>query len=313
MAEIVVTGGQGFLGKNLTDRLASLGEDVCSTYNYTLPTQTPKSNLSFHRVDVTRFEECLKLINQENPKIIFHLVAQPVVTSATRHPFSTEELTIRGSYNMLEAIRQAGSPTAVIYISSDKVYGNNVNAVETSPLNGIDHPYNVSKICGDVLAQMYAKYYGLPITIVRSANIYGRGDFHWDRLIPGTCRDIIQKKPIVLRSNGKQLRDYIYINDLLDAYVSIMDVALLGSIEKGTVINFGSELSWTPIEVVDMLLACAKQIDTPVSILGKAKDEIDKQHINYEFATKLLGWKPKVSLEDGLDKTFAWYKDWFSK
>lgn len=313
MAEVIITGGQGFLGRNLTNHLVALGEDVCSTYNYTLPNRSPKSNLSFHRVDVTRFEECLKLINQENPKVVFHLVAQPIVTSATKHPFSTEELTIRGSYNMLEAIRQAGTDTRVIYYSSDKVYGNNDNAVEDSPLLGTDHPYNASKICGDVMAQMYAQYYKIPVTIVRSANLYGAGDFHWDRLVPGVCKSILQDESITVRSNGKLLRDYIYIDDILDACVRIMDKSRQGKINTGTIINFGAKQSVTPLEVIDSLLASAGRADMPVNVLGKAKDEIDKQHINYGFATKVLGWTPQMELDDGLAKTFAWYKDWFSK
>lgn len=313
MAEVVITGGQGFIGRNLTNHLVALGEEVCSTYNYTLPTRSPKSNLSFHRVDVTRFEECLKLINQESPKVIFHLVAQPIVTTATRHPFSTEELTIRGSYNILEAIRQTGNPTAVIYVSSDKVYGSNEDATESSELAGITHPYDVSKTCGDLLAQMYAKHYGLPIAIVRSANIYGGGDFHWDRLIPGTCRSIIRGEEVVLRSNGKQLRDYIYVDDLMDAYVRIMDRMRQGKIKPGTAINFGSLSCYSPVEVVDGLLQSANQVDYPVTVLGQAKDEIDKQHIRYDLATELLGWEPRTNFQDGLDKTFAWYKDWFSK
>lgn len=312
MAEVVITGGQGFIGRNLTNHLVALGEDVCSTYNYTLPNRTSKSNLSFHRVDVTRFEECLKLINQENPKVLFHLVAQPIVTSAIRHPFSTEELTIRGSYNMLEAVRQSDSDTKIIYISSDKVYGSNDNAKETDPLLGVDHPYNASKICGDIMAQMYAKYYKMNITIVRSANIYGGGDFHWDRLVPGMCRSIIHGNELIIRSDGKMLRDYIYVEDLMDAYVSIMDAMRLDKISGCTPINLGST-PYTPLEVLNTLLACAKCVDVKPTVLGQAQDEIDKQHINYELATKLLGWTPKTSLEDGLDKTFAWYKDWFSK
>jgi len=311
MAEVVITGGQGFIGSHVVNHLVKLGMDVCATYNYTLPNQSPKHNLSFQRTDVTRFDECLKLINQENPKIIFHLVAQPIVTSAVRHPFPTEELTIRGSYNILEAIRQTGKPTAIIYVSSDKVYGSNMDATEESVLSGTDHPYNASKVCGDVIAQMYSKHFGLPISIIRSANIYGGGDFHWDRLVPGICRDIIKGNKIYIRSDGKMLRDYIYVDDLMDAYTRILDGMLSGRVTS-EIFNFGSIRSFTPIEVMDILFDVSNK-PSNYEIAGQAKDEIDKQHMNYTKAMQILGWNPKTDIRDGMEKSYAWYADWFSR
>jgi CDP-glucose 4,6-dehydratase len=311
MAEVVVTGGQGFLGRHVVNRLLAEGQDVCATYNYTLPDKPSKHNLSFHKTDVTKFEECLKLINQEDPKIVVHLVAQPIVTSAVRHPFSTEELTIRGSYNILEAVRQAGKPTAIIYVSSDKVYGNNENANENSLLLGVDHPYNASKICGDVIAQMYAKHYGLPITILRSANVYGSGDFHWDRLIPGVCKNIIKNKTMIIRSDGKMLRDYVYADDLMDAYVTIIDKMLAGTLGS-EIFNFGSLQSYTPIEVMNTLYEISGK-EKEYQILGQAKDEIDKQHMDYSKAKTMLDWNPKTDFRDGLERTFRWYDGWFTE
>ena len=310
MAEIVITGGQGFLGRHLTKKLTTLGRNVCSTYNYTLPACATKPNLSFQKVDVIHFDECLKLINQENPKIVIHLVAQPIVTAAVRHPFPTEELTIRGSYNILEAIRQTGNPTLIIYFSTDKVYGNNKNATEDSPLAGVEHPYNASKVCGDVIAQMYCKSFGLPVSIVRSANIYGGGDFHWDRLVPGISRQILHNEQPVLRSSGRQIRDYIYIDDLMDAFVSMIDTVSVGD---GTPLNLGAETPFTSTEIVDKLLYLAGRVDLAPKVLDGARDEIDAQHIVYDKAKELLGWIPHTSIDEGLEKTLAWYKDWFSK
>jgi nucleoside-diphosphate-sugar epimerase len=97
MAKTVITGGQGFLGRNLTERLVNRGEDVCSTYSYKPPQLPETPNCSYFKLDVTKFEDCLKLVNQESPKIIYHFVAQPLVTAAQRHPFSTFELTVRGA------------------------------------------------------------------------------------------------------------------------------------------------------------------------------------------------------------------------
>lgn len=311
MSDVLVTGSQGFLGRHLMRRLGEMDADVVGTYSYTLPNQHPKYKRNFFKLDVTKFEDCLKLINQENPKIIYHLVAQPVVTAAKRHPFSTFELTVRGAYNLLEAIRQTGKPTAIVIISSDKVYGDNEHATEESPLNGIDHPYNVAKVCEDVIAQSYAKSFGLPIAIIRSANIYGEGDFHWDRLVPGISRDIVFNRRPVIRSNGLQKRDYIYVDDVIDGYLAVAALMDKGTLNHGTPINFGAEKPCNTLEVTDMLLKCAGRVDLEPKVLMGANDEIPAQHIDYEYANMLFGWKPKTQIEDGLQKTFFWYRKYF--
>lgn len=207
MAQVVITGGQGFLGRNLTERLVNSGENVCSTYCYTPPQTSSKSNLNFFKLNVTKFEDCLKLINQENPKLIYHFVAQPLVTAAQRHPFPTFELTVRGAYNLLEAVRQAGTNTKVVVYTTDKVYGENDNAKEGDRIDTVSTPYEVAKVCEDMIAQMYAKSFGLNLAIVRSANVYGRYDLHWDRLVPYVCKELIHGRHPYLRSNGLQYRD----------------------------------------------------------------------------------------------------------
>lgn len=312
MAEALVTGAQGFLGKHLVAKLVKEGWNVCATYNYTPPEDTTHTkSLSHFRVDVAQFDQCLKLINQENPKIIFHLVAQPVVTAAVRHPHPTMELTVRGSYNILEAVRQTGLDIkAIVYVSSDKVYGNNVNAKEGDVLAGIDHPYNTAKVAGDIIAQMYAKAFGLPIVISRSANIYGGGDFHWDRLVPGVSRDILVGNVPVIRSNGRLLRDYIHVDDAVRGLIYMADDMIEGDIQRGEIFNFGSKEGYTPVQIVDKLLAISGRIDMTPKIANQAKDEIDAQHIDYTKAKDRLGWEPEVDIDNGLERTFAWYKDW---
>ena len=312
MAEYVVTGGQGFIGKNLTQRLVEMGLDVCSTYSYTFPSEPDSRHLKHFKLNVTQFDDCLKLINQENPKVIFHLVAQPVVTAAMRHPFSTMELTVRGSYNLFEAIRQSGKPVAVMCISSDKVYGENMSAKESDPLNGTDHPYNAAKICEDVIAQSYAKSFGLPIGIVRSANIYGRGDLHWDRLVPSVCKDILTGTQPTLRSNGQMMRDYIFIDDILDAYIKVVECIVHNELPYGTPINFGSDECYTPSEITDLLLRIAGSSYSSPIIQNGARDEIPHQHIDYSFAKQKLGWTPKTNIQNGLEQSYQWYKEYFS-
>lgn len=313
MADILVTGSEGFIGRHLIEKLVKERYDVCATYGYTPPEDMKRTRyLSHFRMDVINFNECLKIINQENPIIVYHLVAQPIVTTAIIHPFPTLELTVRGSYNVLEAVRQTGlNIKAIVYMSSDKVYGDNDLAVEGSNLAGIEHPYNVAKVAGDQIAQMYAKSYGLPVVISRSANIYGGGDFHWDRLIPGVSRDIIMGRRPVLRSNGKQVRDYIYVEDAVEAQMKMGLAMLQNKVRRGEIFNFGANECRQSREIVDMLLKIAGRVDLQPVIQNKAKDEIDVQHINYAKARRMLEWEPTVGMEEGLERTYAWYKQWF--
>lgn len=315
MADIVVTGGAGFLGSNLVIDLARRDVEVCSTYNYTMPEPYQRTkNITNFRFDVTDFMQCRKLIMQENPTTLYHLVAQPIVTAAVRDPLLTLELTTRGTWNMLEAVRQVGTNIkAIVFVSSDKVYGTNTFAHEASPLSGTDHPYNVAKVAADVIAQAYVKTYGLPIAISRSANLYGPYDFHWDRLVPGTCKSIYEDKPLHIRSNGKQLRDYIYISDGVRALRLMGEKLVEGGVLPGSIFNFGSKEMYSVTQVVDTLLKLARRIDLAPIIEGGAKDEIDAQHIDYSHAYNVLGWEPLVNLETGLAKTFEWYMDWFAE
>lgn len=313
MAKTLITGGQGFLGKNLTQHLLDRGDEVCSTYSYTLPTRSASSQLNFFRLNVTSFDDCLKVINQEQPEVIYHLVAQPLVTAAQRHPFLTMELTIRGAYNLLEAVRQSGrTDTRVIVYTTDKVYGENSNARETDRLDTTIGPYDTAKVCEDLIARMYAESFGLNVITARSANLYGRGDLHWDRLIPYACRELIHNRSPQLRSNGLLLRDYIYIDDILDGLTLMSDAFASGELLSGESINFGAETPNTPIQIVDMLTdICEKNIEP--EILDNAVGELSCQHINYDKAKTLLGWQPKTPIYKGLEKTYYWYSNWFSK
>jgi CDP-glucose 4,6-dehydratase len=312
MAKTVITGGQGFLGRNLTDRLVDRGEDVCSTYSYTLPPrELQPANCSYFKLDVTKFEDCLKLVNQESPKIIYHFVAQPLVTAAQRHPFSTFELTVRGAYNLLEAVRQAGTDTKVIVYTTDKVYGENGDAKEGDRLDTVSNPYEVAKVCEDLIARTYARSFDVPLAIVRSANIYGRYETHWDRIVPYVCREVVHGRHPYLRSNGLQYRDYIYVDDIMDGILMVGEMLLAGDIEKGTAINFGANKPYNAFEMVEMILEISdKNYLNPV-VLNSAKGEISYQHINFDYA-KSLGWTPKTDIMDGLRKTYQWYREWFS-
>ena len=173
--------------------------------------------------------------------------------------------------------------------------------------------YAVAKVSADVISQSYAKQFGLPIAIARSANLYGPGDFHWDRLVPGISRELFHGRPPVIRSNGKQMRDYIYVEDGVRALNLMADAMYSGHILPGSIFNFGSPKMHSVLEVVQRLREIANRTDLVPQVLGGAKDEIDAQHINYEHAKSVLGWSPNVNLTEGLMYTYSWYRRWFQQ
>lgn len=313
----VITGGAGFLGSNLIQQLIGERQDVCAAFSFTPPMEVRRSALKYlrwFRCDVTDYSQCAKLIMQEDPEIVYHLVAQPIVTAAMRDPLLTLELTTRGTWNMLEACRRNSSRLkAFVFVSSDKVYGTNDNAVEQDPLEGIDHPYNVAKVAADVISQAYVKSFGLPVAISRSANLYGPGDFHWDRVVPGISRDLYYGRRPIIRSNGELRRDYIHVGDGVRGLMHMAEAMSSGRILPGEIFNFGSKKMYTVLEVVDMLRKTSGRLDLEPEILGGASEEIPVQHINYEHATAVLGWRPLMSMEQGIRDTYAWYRAWFEQ
>lgn len=280
MATVCVTGETGFIGTHLVRALLRRGDDVRM---FDHPTR-----------DLNCLGQAEDFISENQPEIVFHLAAQAVVTQ--KDDLLTLGTNIRGTYNLLHACLSRPSIQSIVHVSTDKVYGENEYATPDSPLLGFDHPYETSKLCGDALAQMYASYYGLPIRIIRTGNIYGDGDSHEDRLIPQTILATLAGKPVALRSDGQFVRDYIYVRDLIPAYLKI-------ATEPEGIYNLGGE----PHAAIDVVMEILRQMDrldlVPV-ILNNQHNEIHDQHV----VGCPAWWKPAHSLRDGLRKTIAWYR-----
>jgi CDP-glucose 4,6-dehydratase len=241
---------------------------------------------------------------------VFHLGAQTVVGTGYRSPYATFESNIRGSYTIFEACRRHGAAVGrVIVASSDKAYGESATLpyTEEMPLRG-RHPYDVSKSCTDLLANCYAHTYGLPIVVARCGNIYGGGDLNWSRLIPGTIRSALLGQPPVIRSDGLYRRDYVYVEDAVEAYLAVAERIELPDV-RGKAFNFGPAESLTVLEVADTVLRIANRPDLKPIIENSAHAEIRDQHLDSAKAARLLSWRPKWSLERGLETTVAWYRD----
>jgi CDP-glucose 4,6-dehydratase len=231
------------------------------------------------------------------------------VTIANRNPISTFESNIAGTWNLLEACRRSPKVKQIVVASSDKAYGdqNILPYREDTPLQG-QHPYDVSKTCADLIAHTYAVTYELPVVVTRCGNFYGGGDLNWNRIIPGTIRSVLRGQKPIIRSNGAYVRDYFYVEDGAAAYMLLAEQLAARPELKGEAFNFSNEIQMTVCEIVDKILMLMDS-DLEAAILNETNNEILHQYLSAEKAHEQLGWTPLFTLDEGLERTIAWYRN----
>jgi len=310
---VFITGITGLLGASLSNRLKKEGAFIVGL----IRDRVVHSNLDYSGINITHGELTdyyllERTINEYEIDTIFHLGAQTIVTIANRDPLSTFESNIRGTYNILEAVRGL-SPLVkrIIVSSSDKAYGEHKGLPykEDYPLQG-RYPYDCSKSCVDLLSQCYIHTYNLPIAIARCGNIYGGGDFNFNRIIPGTILSLLKNQRPVIRSDGTPRRDYIYVEDVVDGFLKLGE-ALENPDVRGGAFNFSCETPFTVIEVVEKIAKIMNKESLSPIIFGKTTGEIKNQYLSFQKAKKILNFSPKYTLEEGLSLTIKWYEEYY--
>lgn len=309
---VLITGYEGFLGSSITQRLISLGANIVGLdikvgRKQTILTRNDYKRIVVTKGDVTQYRLVENIISRYRIGVVFHLAAQAIVTKSVSNPLRTFSSNIQGTWNVLEACRNCNDVEAIVCASSDKAYGSHKKLPyrENLPLKG-SHPYDVSKSCADLLAHTYSCTYNLPVAITRCGNIYGPGDFNFSRIIPDIIVSLVLNKTLLVRSDGKFTRDYIYVDDIVDGYILLAE-----NLQKqklgGESINFSGE---NPIAVLDLVKKISKLDNKKLNykILNQAKYEIKHQYLCSAKARRILDWRPKYSLAEGLLKTLGWYR-----
>jgi CDP-glucose 4,6-dehydratase len=325
---VLITGINGFIGGNLAQGCLSKGAKVFGILRNMnkesfLFLEGLDNRVTLIKGDVTDKELLRSAIVEQRINICFHLAAQVEVGLAATYPYLTWETNIKGTYALLEAIRDNRETIeAVIIASTDKAYGSypedKLPYLEEYPLIPV-FPYDVSKACADMIARSYAsELYRLPIIITRFCNIYGPGQLNFSALIPDAVRAALGYGQFLPRGNGLHIRDYIYIDDVINLYLLFAERLALDQKLIGEVFNAGTNQPKRVKDIVETIFNLIKKQDQYRLIREKWSDhqttgEILYQYMGYEKLNTYFGWRPKVEFEQGLQTTVSWYDKYFNR
>jgi|TARA_Y100000294_G_scaffold177931_1_gene205715 CDP-glucose 4,6-dehydratase len=327
--KVLITGIAGFVGSNLAKNLSNNGANVIGlTQNKKIESLLfyekidKKVNLFFG--DITNKILIKKILVKFKIEICFHLAAQVEVGLAQRNPYGTWETNIRGTYTLLEAVRENSKYVkSIIIASSDKAYGEyglkKMPYKENYKLKPI-FPYDTSKACADMIAKSYtSKLFNLPIIITRFSNIYGPGQLNFTALIPDSIKSCILNKKFVIRGNGESIRDYIYINDIVDVYKLLSEKLYINPKKySGEIFNAGTNTPHKTKEILKKIFLYKGKIKEFKKITksmkkNKTSGELSIQYMDYKKLYDYFGWKPKGKFNSNLPKIYNWYKSYFKK
>ncbi len=296
---ILITGITGFVGKALSSRLNSLDAMV---YGISRSVSNDARNLN---ADILDYSKINKFIKDSDIEICFHLASSSLVEEGQRHPYQTFKVNTEGTLNILESARN-NNLEKIIIASTSHVYGRNKAPYFESYTPRPTRPYETSKACTDIIAQSYAESFDLPVLIPRFVNIYGPGDLNFQRLIPKTIKSVLENSNPKMWG-GEAIRDYLFIDDAIEAYLLLAQIDV-SDVGKNRIFNFGSSNVTSVEDLIKKIIMISGKDLKIKKVSDEREGEIDLQYVSFAKATKLLEWKPKITLEEGLQQTLNWYK-----
>lgn len=302
--KVFITGGSGFIGSHLVKKLQSIGADVRVFFHVNKIYDEGYLGDLCNDAEVSRLRSYL---DDCKPDVVFHLAAQPLVNRSKELLVDTLRTNIDGTYNLFLACLGIDSIQSIVHISTDKVYGNLDVITPNEVANGDTHPYNATKLASDILARMFSKSFELPVVVIRNGNIYGAGDLHWERIVPGFFKNLLTNKQPIIRGDGKMLRDYIHVDDIVVGYINSAEFGW-GRTEP-TILRLGSPKPYSVLEVMDTMLQVTQKVGISPKFEPLLSGEIPNQHIIDTVSQELIGWYPDTTLEEGLERSVKFYTD----
>ena len=306
---VLVTGSGGFLGNRLVRTLGERSARVLGLTHTGAAARVPESAVESVVGDVRAIESLVPVFKHHTVDVVFHLAALASPNRSREDPLLAFDVNARGTWNLLEAARGAALVPCVVLASTDSVYGESDSApfTEAMPV-GPRYPYEASKACAEIAARCFAATFGMKVAIARFCSIYGPGDLTRSRLIVSTVEAALSGRRQVLNGNGSAMRNYLYVDDAVEALIRVPDALGRHDI-AGMVVNICEDTPYSVLDVVRRVLEQTGQPDL-APILGKGlPGEMSIKLSSAAKAQQLLGWQAMVSLDEGLQRTIAWHRE----
>jgi len=306
----MVTGGAGFIGSTLVDRLLAEGHSVDvvddlssgSLTNLSESRSTPGYDLSFHRLDV-RSPDLVELMARRRPEVVFHLAAQADVRVSVERPAFDAEVNIVGTLNMLEGARAAGSSKVVFAASGGTLYGEpeEIPVTESHPQRPLS-PYGASKKAACDYLVVYRELHGVAFTALALANVYGpRQDPHGEAgVVAIFAGRLLSNRSCTVFGDGTQTRDFVYVDDVVDAF------ARAATRGDGLIVNIGTGTE-TSVNTLYDTMAGGAGVAEPPTYAPARQGELARSALDPSRAAIHLGWKAWTTLGAGTAAVVAWF------
>lgn len=308
---VLVTGATGLLGRSLVAELAAQGAHVTclvrTAGDHVRARFSDCGPVSLVYGRLESYDALAQIFGEGRYEAVYHLGGQSLVAPAERWARLTFEANVRGTWNLLEACREAGQVERIVMASSEGVYGEQAalpcsERMKPRPMR----PYDVSKMCSELVARSYWHTYGLPVVVTRCTHLYGPGDRNFNRLIPGTIRAALRDKAPVLRSDGTPVHDYLFVRDAVAAYLRLGERCHEPEI-AGDVYNLAAEAPRSVLDVVQTILRLMKKEHLRPQLCERSSPEVARRWMDCGKARAALAWTPRYTLEAGLADTIDWY------
>jgi len=307
---VLVTGGAGFIGSHVSDVFIANGwaveivDDLSSGKRSNIPAEA-----TFHEIDI-RSPEASRLVKEEKFDVIVHLAAQMDVRRSVADPLFDASVNVLGSLNILEAVRNSerAQQTRVVFSSTGgAIYGDLATppTVETTPKEP-DSPYAITKLAVEHYLSYYTRIHGLETVVIRFGNVYGpRQDPHGEAgVVAIFCGRVMQNRPLTIFGDGTQTRDYVHVTDVAEAAYLVATTSL-PPVQRldDRAFNIGTGSATSVVDLARVLLDAAGA-DVPIEFAPRRAGELQDSCLSVDKARAVLGWSPRITLEQGLAGTY---------